>query len=199
MRRLLCTTIVSCIVLLSVAYSQPVSAEDSAYINNFSLTVAGSKILLSWQTANFGNNQFITIERSRNGQQYETLGIVRSSTDAELMRWTDEAPAGGRNIYRIKFEDKSGEQFYTNPLETIFKNHQSYKFYPNPVDRVLIIQSEQPLEVQVIDQSGKSRSQMVKVKGIQTIDLSSLEKGVYFLRCNNLETNMVTLDRLIKN
>ena len=75
----------------------------------------------------------------------------------------------------------------------------SFKFYPNPVDNILIIRSENILDVQIIDAGGKLRISQANVQGLQTINVSSLETGVYVLRLHNRSANTIVQDRLLKN
>ena len=75
----------------------------------------------------------------------------------------------------------------------------TFKFYPNPVDNVLIIRSETALDIQIIDATGKSRLSQTNVSGLHTINVSTLEKGVYVIRVLNRLSNTVVQDRLLKN
>lgn len=183
-----------------VVYGQAAqSTIDSVEIRNFSASVSGEKIIISFSIKNIETGRFITIERSENGKDFETLGILKTTNGGELVKWTDEAPVGGKNIYRIKFENKEGLEVFSSVVESFYQNRKNYKFYPNPVDNILIVRSDQVLEVQIIDANGKPRTSLYKVDGIQTIDVSAIEKGIYYLRLHNLKTGHVTLDRLIKN
>ena len=75
----------------------------------------------------------------------------------------------------------------------------SFRFYPNPVDNILIVRSEGALDVQVLDAAGKVRVSQSRLQGIQTINVSTLEKGIYYLRINNRSTGVVTQEKLLKN
>lgn len=172
---------------------------DSEAITGLTATVSGEKIVVGFSLKNIEAGKFLIIERSENGTLFEKLGVIKTPSGSDRVLWTDEAPAGGKNIYRIRFENSKGEEILSGTAENFIPSKKAYKFYPNPVDQILIVRSEQPLEVQLFDANGKPRTQIYKVSGLQTIDVSTLEKGQYFLRCLNVKSGQVSLDRLIKN
>jgi hypothetical protein len=63
----------------------------------------------------------------------------------------------------------------------------------------LIIRSEFAIDMQIVDANGKARITQNKLQGLQTLNVASLEKGMYILRISNLTTGMVTQERLLKN
>jgi hypothetical protein len=76
---------------------------------------------------------------------------------------------------------------------------QVFRFYPNPVDNLLIIRTENPVEVSIVDAGGKSRLNQSVSAGLQTLNVASLEKGVYLIRIFNRQTNQLQQEKLIKN
>ena len=72
-------------------------------------------------------------------------------------------------------------------------------FYPNPVDQVLIIRSEYPVDLTIMDANGKARITVSNTSGLQLLNLASLEKGAYLIRVFNRSQNTSQLERLIKN
>ena len=67
----------------------------------------------------------------------------------------------------------------------------TFKFYPNPVDHVLIVRSESALDVVIADATGRIRITQSRVQGLHAINVSSLEKGIYLIRFINKHTNLV--------
>ncbi|WP_291859196.1 leucine-rich repeat protein [Marinilabilia sp.] len=68
--------------------------------------------------------------------------------------------------------------------------------YPNPVQRILNISSDQLVQIEIIDLSGtviyKSENQDT------TVDFSPFAKGIYFLRANNSQ-GAVKIKKIVKN
>ena len=73
------------------------------------------------------------------------------------------------------------------------------KFYPNPVDHILIVRSDTPIDVTISDANGKVRVTENRVRGLHTINVSSLEKGIYLIRFSNKLINVISQEKLIKN
>jgi len=177
------------------------SIPDSAlYLTDLSAAIRdNSKVILNWRMINNNSTDFIAVERSSNSRDFETVAVIKQSPKGLWYEWVDDAPAKGRNVYRVRFAGKEGAVQYSKTIPAIIAGDISFRFYPNPVDNILIIRSEFLLDVQVIDGSGKVRIAQNKLQGLQTINVSSLEKGLYLLRINNLTTGVVSQERLLKN
>ncbi|MDF2191081.1 T9SS type A sorting domain-containing protein [Paraflavitalea sp. CAU 1676] len=199
----LCTQL--CVAQDSSAGAPPepeiTSVPDSAlYLSDLSAAVRdNSKVILNWRMINNNTTDFIAVERSSNNRDFETVAVIKQSPTGVWYEWIDEAPAKGRNVYRVRFAGKQGAMQFSKTIPAIIAGDISFRFYPNPVDNILIIRSEFLLDVQVIDGNGKVRLTQNKVQGLQTLNVSSLEKGLYLLRINNLTTGLVSQERLLKN
>jgi len=174
--------------------------DSSLYISNLvSATRENSKVLLSWKN-NIGMGiDFVTVERSGNGKDFEVVAILKQTSPTEENEWTDDAPVKGRNLYRIKFTGKDGTVQYSKVISALIAGDISFRFYPNPVDNILIIRSEYLLDIQIMDASGKLRISQPKSQGLQTINVATLEKGLYILRIFNHLTGSLTQEKLLKN
>ena len=74
-----------------------------------------------------------------------------------------------------------------------------FQLYPNPsVDgnTMLSSSSSSPLNVTVFDLTGKQVHRAHLDSGNQTLNISSLESGVYFVRVNDLATNKMMVKKL---
>ena len=74
-----------------------------------------------------------------------------------------------------------------------------FRFYPNPVDKLLIIRSPHPLSVQVMDGYGAIWFTQEVDAGMQIINVSVLQKGNYILKATDKSTNTVISEQLVKN
>lgn len=157
-----------------------------------------SKIILSWIVSS-SLPQFFAIERSENGKAYEVVSILNNLSRQNIYQWADEAPKKGRNLYRIRYGFKPGDSLYSNTILVSVAGYDAFKFYPNPVDHILIVRSDAPLDVMITDGNGRLRISHSRVQGLYTINVSSLEKGVYLIRFINKLTNVMSQEKLIKN
>ncbi len=158
-----------------------------------------SKVILNWRMVNSNTAGFVAVERSSNGRDFEVISVIKQSPSGIWYEWIDDAPAKGRNVYRVRFAGKEGAVQYSKTIPAIIAGDISFRFYPNPVDNILIIRSEFTLDVQIVDPNGKVRLTHNKLQGLQTLNVASLEKGMYILRISNLTTGITSQERLLKN
>jgi len=93
--------------------------------------------LLEWVTATEINNDFFTIERSRNGIDFETVGFVSGAGTVNQMQYYrlwDSNPIAGLSYYRLKQTDLDGTFEYFSPVSVYVKsdNQAEVVIYPNP-------------------------------------------------------------------
>jgi hypothetical protein len=155
-------------------------------------------VTLSWKVNN-NVPPFYAIERSDNGKSFEVVSVLNNQDAKSGYQWIDEAPKKGRSFYRIRYSFKDGQSLYSKTVSIAIAGYTSFKFYPNPVDHILIVRSDTPLEVQITDGNGKVRMTESRVHGLHTINVSSLEKGIYLIRFSNKLTNVISQEKLVKN
>lgn len=167
-------------------------------VTDFNYTLKGnSKVQLQWKVSNIDLVDFFAIERSANGREFELVELVKSFPGSHL-ELIDESPLAGRNFYRIRTSLR-GKTVYSMTLIVDLGGELPFKFYPNPTDNVLIVRSDIPLDVQIADGTGAVRISHQRVLGLQTINVSGLEKGIYMIRFTNKVSNTVSIDKLFKN
>jgi hypothetical protein len=74
-----------------------------------------------------------------------------------------------------------------------------FKFYPNPVDKLFIVRTEHSIELDILDPSGAVRISKRLQPGIQVVNATTLEHGVYILRVTDKESNRAISRQLVKN
>lgn len=209
MPKTILTTLCSFIALLSLAqvntagevFELPVSAavSTSNYMRQLTAIAKGpSRVQLSW-TSSDSLNDFFSIERSSNQKDFETIAVLHVPYPTAAMEWVDESPQPGRIFYRLRTTLKDGSQSFAGMVSVVIDGRNSFRFYPNPADRVLILRSEYPIDITLIDANGKTRLTAQNLSGLQLMNVESLEKGVYILRVFNRTLNSLSIERLIKN
>ena len=174
--------------------------DTTSFVADLSLTVReNAKIILNWKQPADTSFEFAVVERSSGGRDFEVVAVLKRMDLRPENEWTDDAPAKGRSMYRIRFSGKNGQPLYSKPVSALIAGDISLRFYPNPVDNILIIRSESLLDIQIVDAVGKQRIGLNRLQGLQTINVSALEKGIYFLRINNRSTGVITQEKLLKN
>ncbi|MDI3318775.1 T9SS type A sorting domain-containing protein [Pinibacter soli] len=182
----------------------PVQPSDSV-TNNPELILSApllkenNTVILQWQPQlNGKETSFYTIERSSNGLTFETLAITRSVAKQDYYEFVDESPLTGSNYYRIKYTIADSAR-YSSIQSINVKGSFSCKFYPNPVDNLLIVKSDKNVMLYIADMNSKIRISKSIAQGIQFVDVSNLEKGYYILTLIQKDDNKWITDKLIKN
>jgi len=77
-----------------------------------------------------------TVEKSTNGKDFTAVQVMSSKGNGtNEYTWTDEQPADGNNLYRIKATNIDGKQLYSNTALVRWNagTASSLTIYPNPV------------------------------------------------------------------
>ncbi|HEV2353851.1 MAG TPA: T9SS type A sorting domain-containing protein, partial [Puia sp.] len=142
---------------------------------------------------------YFIIERSPDETHYETIGVQQAIQGAAHYDMTDGTAPNGLDYYRIRYSSRTGSSVYSRPIPLSLSGTVDFKFYPNPVDKLFIVRTEHTIDLQVIDAAGAVRLSKRLQAGIQVVDVSFLEKGVYILRVTDKESNRAISQQLLKN
>ncbi|MFI5151562.1 MAG: hypothetical protein ACHQRM_17695 [Bacteroidia bacterium] len=104
---------------------------------SFTAQPVGKTVLTKWSTASETNNNYFTVERSKDAQHFEEVGRVNGAGNSSITlnyEFTDEKPLSGISYYRLKQTDFNGKFTYseiatvdfagTNEMN-VFYNHET--------------------------------------------------------------------------
>lgn len=173
---------------------------NGAVFTNFTGTVReGGKVSLQWDVDSAEDGDYFVVQRSVDGITFETIGAMRRTGSNNHYELTDMAPPNGTDLYRVKYTGQDGRFLYSRQVQLSLSGDVEFKFYPNPVDKLLIIRTEHTIDIQIVDGVGSIRLNKRLQPGIQVINASSLERGVYVLRVADKESNRIVSNQLLKN
>ncbi|HOA37545.1 MAG TPA: T9SS type A sorting domain-containing protein [Flavihumibacter sp.] len=158
------------------------------------------KLQLRWRWKEKRDSGYLRVERSalQNGP-YEVLSVIRLDVSQPTGGFTDDLPLRGLNHYRLVYVSTRGDKKASRTVSTGLAGEMSCRFYPNPVDNILIVRAEQPLEMLLSDASGKPRLALKLKAGLQTVDVSNLDKGLYIITLIQTDTGRHITEKLMKN
>ncbi len=147
------------------------------------------------------NNDRFDIEKSENGIDFETIGIVAGYGNSnELIDYTytdNNVSRSSSSCYRLKQVDYDGQFEYSSVSCSKPNENRGVEVYPNPFQNKIVIlgkSQKQILTVEISDIQGRllsvHRFEKGYVKEISTADLTS---GTFFITVNGKS------QRLIKN
>jgi hypothetical protein len=202
-----CFLLAVAVACSALAQQAPDSATDSRMevagrpaIVNFTAAIRESnKVWLQWDVDSAIEGDYFVVERSPDGSHYETIAALRLTQQQRRYEIIDLAPPNGSNFYRIKYTGQSNGLFYSKPLQLSLSGEVDFRFYPNPVDKLFIVRTEHSIDIQIVDAAGSIRLNKRLQPGIQVINASSLEHGMYVLRVTDKESNRAISQQLLKN
>lgn len=147
-------------------------------------------IVLQWKTATETNNNYFTIERSRDGidwQIVETVAGANNSPSSLNYTLTDKLPCQEKTYYRLKQTDfdenyKYGTVICVNECKN--NKADSYTIYPNPSNgKFELLFNGNASEINSIDIFNSAGQKMYSSNNFQsTFDLSNYVPGFYFMQ-----------------
>jgi len=155
---------------------------------------------LNWITATETNNDYFTIEKTKDGVNYQEVARLEGAGNSSITRHysaTDAEPYKGTSYYRLKQTDYNGDYSYSNyVVVNVNARPVSFTVYPNPCsgNRISIkIEAERTQEIDflVSDLAGKAcflHALHAAEKGMNVFTLElpeQLKPGAYLIsaRC----------------
>ena len=161
-------------------------------ITLFSFTaIANNKtITTNWNTSTELNTSHFTIQHSKDGISYTTIGTVKTiGSGANGYSFTDTHPTNGTNYYRLESVDKDGASSYSKVIscEWLVVSKQ-FTVVPNPARDIVTVKGNHIASVQVVDNLGKVlKTVSFKDATNPTLSVGGLPKGVYHLRVETID------------
>ena len=164
----------------------------------FNATSKGNSVVLTWQTATEINNDYFTIERGVDANNWEEILYVTgagNSNKTETYTSTDLNPLNGTVYYRLKQTDFDGKFEYFNVVAVNLEKEMTHKItvYPNPATENTSVAVEHNF-------SGSNSTITISVKNIEGKEMTSfisgnaktaiegLPKGLYFVTVSTEST-----------
>ena len=165
---------------------------------------------LKWVTAFEKNIERFEIERSPDGREFTTIGRVESTGNSKSKvdyQFEDRSPIAGTNYYRLKQVGINGTSSYMDPITVDFsvdKNNMDLKLYPNPTVDEIYVSLEGlsgKFAVRIFNTAGyEVKNSVVNYSGPVLQKVSDLQKGTYFIRVTDSNTNtLLAAGKFIKN
>lgn len=165
---------------------------------SFSATALENQVYIRWTTASEENNSYYSVERSENGETFESIGEMEgagTSTSIRNYRFTDRSPIQGRSYYRLKQVDFNGNYSYSQieGVLIVAKDEYRLNLRPNPVakNEILTIEYSLPSNlnytnhatISILDLRGivMLREKVQQNGQALTVEVADFSDGVYLV------------------
>ena len=152
---------------------------------------SSDRVLLTWVTAAEVNNNFFTIERSLDAQEWtEVRNIPGAGNSSSILMYEtyDSEPYSGISYYRLKQTDFDG-QFSYSPIRAVQMDEMAkVEVFPNPTNSFLnvFVGESENVSLKLIDSAGREMDPVVENFGaIHQIHVSGMAPGTYLLSIDN--------------
>lgn len=180
-------------IFVSESSSNTASTDCSAVplpveLIDFTAQLMGEKVLLSWSTASERSCDYYEIQRSTNGQVWETVGFKEGNGNTNMISkytYSDAAPFKGISYYRLKQYDFDGA-FEFLPIRSVqfMNDEEAISLYPNPAKNSVKVSAVKFKidKIVVHSSTGKAVRTIQDIdEEIISIDVNQIPAGVYFI------------------
>jgi hypothetical protein len=160
---------------------------------SFTAVYNNDAVLLTWASATETNNNYYTVERTVDGNEYTLLEKVKgagNSSDLLTYNATDPSPAIGLSYYRLSQTDFDGNNTILGVLPvTVNIDATDLKVFPNPAKNSCTVsftdEKIESFQLTVYDYTGRqvllqNEETAIGVNSAE-LNISSLSQGMYFI------------------
>jgi hypothetical protein len=161
----------------------------------FAALPVNNTVDLNWATSTEINNNFFTIEKSKDGvnfdylKQIPTEALNGNSNITLNYKTYDVSPYEGINYYRLTQTDRNGNNHYANITQVNFSNKSFVSVFPNPASNTIFVNVSPDYDnanLKLIDALGREvLSQSINSTNVNSINTSALTSGMYIMIIDN--------------
>lgn len=147
---------------------------------NLSVELVGEDdAVISWEAPQVGTPTSYKV--------YRNDASIKTTSE---MTYTDEDLTAGTYRYTVTAVYEEGESSHAGPVSiqvtvSIDENNEvAFVVYPNPAENYVMIESVKEAEVTIYSINGQMVSSQTISEGTNTIDVSNLNAGMYFMKVN---------------
>ncbi|MDO7849347.1 S8 family serine peptidase [Hymenobacter sp. M29] len=142
-----------------------------------------------------------TLERQRPDGSFEAVQTI-SPVASPTFAFSDQPPAAGRYLYRVRLDNVAGQQFYSNTEEAFLLRAGLIQAYPNPVQAgaplTVVANSTAPVTIRLYDMLGRFQRTATAEGLINLIETTGLKPGLYLLQVQQDNKSGQTLKIVIQ-
>ena len=113
----------------------------------FTVTPQNGQAILRWAAPPVKSEDFFIVEKSSDALHFELLSAMDASVGMDsVYSLIDNSVGTGTISYRIRITGKDGKEFCSKTVNMNAVPAADFRFYPNPVDKLLIVRSSHAIK-----------------------------------------------------
>lgn len=183
------TTVIPTSIIRKITFSDSLTTL-AATLLNLKVTPNNCSAVVSWQSGSEQNFDHYELQYGTDGAAWDhSLSVAgKGSNSSYSLVLTG---LSGQLYYRLKMVDTDGRTTYSNVItaQIYCTQHDELSVYPNPASGTIRIKSASLINttVRIFNPNGQLVKQ-VKYSAGESIDISSLPSGVYFMQIDGSST-----------
>ncbi len=164
-------------------------------LTSFTATPAVAGARLEWDVASELNNDFFSVEVSRDAENFKEVDRLagRGTTETQAAYAYDyKAYVSGTYYFRLKQVDFDGTETYSQVVPLEVRGRKGFQVLGNSSQSTLELEVEGQRDFRIVSLTGEVVQTVTAVSGLVTVDLSRLSSGMYLL------TDGVTTTRFVR-
>ncbi len=169
-------------------------------LTNFTATPINNQVQLSWATATEFNSDYFKINKSTNGEQFTTIGTIKSNNSNTGGNYTfyDNTPTLGTSYYTLTNTDFDGAQQTSNIVAIQFlgvqKEYSCYNY--NNTLQIQALNQTVLTQINIYSPMGQLLK-TIPLNNTSTlnVDVGKLAKGMYYAQINT--QNSTSTERFV--
>ncbi|HNR20865.1 MAG TPA: T9SS type A sorting domain-containing protein [Bacteroidia bacterium] len=152
----------------------------------FDAEVVSNKVLIKWVVNSQTNNDYFTIEKSKDNREWRQLEIIDGAGTVNVpitYQLKDNNPFNNVSYYRLKQTDFNGDFAYSPSVKIFIGEEDRWVVYPNPASEYLyVLANDYSSTYHFYNVSGTEVQLKQTVTGnVVKFDLADLRSGFYFI------------------
>ncbi|CAN5665670.1 hypothetical protein BH11BAC3_BH11BAC3_17620 [soil metagenome] len=181
---------------------------STLYVNNINFSGKKNKqdVNLWWTIDNTTGITSFEVQRSTDGQRFETIGKLNSATSASThnFSFTDYNSLPVTSYYRIKLNQQTADAIFTKTIYIENAAANLYSITPNPASDFILVKTTKavsPVTINIYSTSGKVIKRFINQNfgnnNSLKLSVTDLAAGSYFMEIQSASNNSSTMQLII--
>jgi hypothetical protein len=163
--------------------------------HDFKAVIQNESVLLTWHTASEQNTKDFLVQHSTGNGWIEIGRVIAAGNSSQLSMYTfrHSNPSSGKNVYRLLQRDLDEKEAFSKIVwVNVDRLSNGFVVYPTLVSSGTVnIRLPEVENITIYDAHGRLVLDKIGIKGAQTLSVSHLAKGQYFIKAGSQTSTII--------